>query len=1076
MTTVASDSDHRAGESGAAHAAIEAIERLVPIQFGILYGCLADPSKTVYLGQWHGVLEGDLDLAALERAWRSVVSRHSILRTAFDWQLKAEPLQIVLREVAAPVEFVDLDALDRTAQDERVAAFLAADRARGFDLARPPLMRLAVLRLAPRRHMLVWTRHHLVCDGWSLAELFGELFESYRDLRDGRLPALPPAVPYARYVKWLNARDLPADERFWAERLAMFDGDFPAAEATDGAARHFCEQVRVIEADRLAELRTACRIHRITLNTLVQGAWSLVLARHRDRDDVVFGATETIRPDDDGESGRCLGPQINTLPVAVRTWSDAPVGDWLRALQASAVAGRRHGKISLPEIAACCGARRGQALFDSVLVFQNYPLQAAALPPDFGLALGAVEDVSIPDLPLNLIVEPGEHLLCRLIHDGGAVDEAQAKDLLRSLEAALHALADAGDAALRSVDIRPDLRPAPIAFGPHPADDGHTVLHRIASAPDTAIAVVQADREISYGELKRRAQNIARVLLREVGPGRRIGLLCRPSLESIIALLAIQWSGGAYVPFDPAMPRARLAGMIADAGLAAVLVDPAVDAAPLLEGERLPVLPFARLDAAPETGDPLPPPAPDTLAYVIFTSGSTGRPKGVMVPHRTLSAIIEARQAIFPEPIGGALLTFPLFFDGSVTVTFATLARGARLVLPDPSPVLDPAVLCRTIARAGVTHTLMVPSLHGALLEAAAPGQLTGLTTCSVAGEACEGRLVRRHLADLPNAALINEYGPTEATVWATSYRCVAADAGSGTPIGRPIDGVRIHLLDAHLRPVPAGAPGEIFIGGRGVAWGYIGNPALTAEKFLPDPWAAEAGARMYRTGDRAVLRADGNLLFLGRTDHQIKLRGYRIEPGEIEAALCAEPGVAEAVVLVRGTPETGERLVAYVAGRPGGPVRGAIALQSAVAAKLPSYMVPTVVVLPAFPRLPSGKLDRRSLPEPAEELQDHGPAPEFGDEEALAALWREVLGRSVISATSNFFDLGGTSLLGMRLVAQVRARLGGQIELYDLFRHPTVRALAPLVAASRQGTTRDAGPIVRRARQRVAGAPGTGG
>jgi acyl-coenzyme A synthetase/AMP-(fatty) acid ligase len=332
------------------------------------------------------------------------------------------------------------------------------------------------------------------------------------------------------------------------------------------------------------------------------------------------------------------------------------------------------------------------------------------------------------------------------------------------------------------------------------------------------------------------------------------------------------------------------------------------------------------------------------------------------------------------------LLTFPLFFDGSVTVMFATLARGARLVLPDPSPVLDPAALCRTIARARITHTLMVPSLHGALLEAATPGEFASLTTCSVAGEACEGQLVRRHLADLPNAALVNEYGPTEATVWATSHRCVAADAESGTPIGRAIDGVRIHLLDAHLRPVPAGAAGEIFIGGRGVAWGYVGNPALTAEKFLPDPWSAEPGARMYRTGDRAVRRADGNLLFLGRTDHQIKLRGYRIEPGEIEAALCAEPGIAEAVVLVRGTPEAGERLVAYVTGRPGQPIPGAAALQSAVAAKLPSYMVPTVVVLPAFPRLPSGKLDRRALPEPVEGPADHGPAPEPGDAVARGA------------------------------------------------------------------------------------------
>jgi amino acid adenylation domain-containing protein len=609
------------------------------------------------------------------------------------------------------------------------------------------------------------------------------------------------------------------------------------------------------------------------------------------------------------------------------------------------------------------------------------------------------------------------------------------------------------------------------------------VLHRIAAAAEDAVALVQGDTEITYAALRRRVAMLAAALCRRLGPGQRIGLLGRPSIESIIGLLAIQWSGGAYVPLDPAMPGPRLAAMMADAQLVAVLVDPAADGAILRDiAGGPPILNYVDMTAAGALHAPLVLPAPEALAYIIFTSGSTGRPKGVAVAHRSLLAIVNVRTDVFPEPVGAALLTFPLIFDGSVMILFATLARGARLVLPELAPEsalpLDPLALCRTIARARVTHTVMVPSLHAALLDAAAPGELDGLVACAVAGEACDGDLVRRHYAALPNTALVNEYGPTEATVWASAYRCRPDDPGASAPIGFPIRGTAIYLLDAHQRPVLPGAPGEIVIGGRGVALGYVGNAALTAERFLPDPWfsdpsAGEAGGRMYRTGDLAAARADGALLFLGRSDQQIKLRGYRIEPGEIEAALRAEPGVAEAVVLARGTAERAERLVGYVVGRDGAEAPEPRALQTALAAKLPGYMVPNVVVLPALPRLPSGKLDRAALPDPADDVgcetgAESGSAPAPGEEAALAAVWCAVLRREVVSATADFFDLGGTSLLGMRLVAQIRAGLGAPIALYDLFRYPTIRSLAPVVAGARAQATVAPAAIPRRERQRV--------
>ena len=1070
MKNVTGAPKHDDGAS-APRGAIESIEQLVPMQFGILYGCLTDESKKVYMGQWVGTLLGPFDPAAFKQAWQLVVDRHTILRTAFEWQLKADPIQIVIRNVPVAVEFLDLsDTADTVTLDDQVKSFLQADCTKGFDLARPPLMRLALLRLSPQRHVLVWTRHHLICDGWSLAELFDELFTCYHAILDGHAPDLPPAVPFGRYVAWWTARDLQSAEQFWRERLVSLHFGAVMASARRGTETDFSEQIRLIDSSRLADFRDACRAHRVTLNTLVQGAWALVLARHRDSDDVVFGATETMRPDDIDLNERCLGPQINTLPVVVRAWQGSGAGAWLRAVQASAIAARQHGKISLPEIAACCGSGRGQDLFDSVLVFQNYPTQASALPKELGLTLESAQDISIPDLPINLIVEPGDHLLCRLIHDRTRVDDNEAKSLLQSLDAALQALAKADAAPLWTVDIRPDLQPRYAGLTVPSADPQITILHHIAEAPDEAIALVQGGRQLTFGELRGRAKGVAGGLVQQCGAGKRIGLLCRHSIESVIAVLGILWSGGAYVPLDPTLPRARLAGMASDADLSAVVADPAVDAGPGIQSEMpVPVLPFASLDGAVARRLVLPAVTPNSLAYVIFTSGSTGRPKGVMVPHHALLAIIDARPAVFPEPIGGALLTFPLFFDGSVTMLFSTLARGARLVLPDPSPVIDATALCRTIARAGVTHTLMVPSLYAALLEAAEPAQLRGLTTCAVAGEACDAGLVRRHFNDLPRAALVNEYGPTETTVWATLHRCHPDDGNGIVPIGRAIKGVRVYLLDSHLRPTVPGTAGEVFIAGCGISWGYVGNPGLTAERFLPDPWSVVPGARMYRTGDRAVTRADGHLVFLGRNDRQIKLRGYRIELGEIEAALAGEPGAAEIAVLVRGDPP---RLVAYVTGRPGEPMADQKGLQQALVARVPAYMVPTIVVLPSFPRLPNGKLDRNSLHDPIDGAADPGPAPEPGDEAALAALWREVLGCDFVSATRDFFDLGGTSLLGMRLVALIRTKLGSRIELYDLFRNPTVRALARVVATDRVMTPGGVGPIARRQRPRVTAAP----
>ncbi len=1026
----------------------------------MLYGCLADPSKTVYCGQLQIPLRGTLDLAIMRNAWQSVVERHDILRTAFDWELKSEPLQIVLARVETDVDFLDLTMMSDEEREIQLAAFLADDLGHGFNLHQPPLMRLAIARLGVDHHTLIWTRHHLTCDGWSLAVMFSELFTIYAALRDRRVIDLPVARPFANYVQWWQTRDQQALQRFWADRLSAFEFAGTQAPASEVSFR---ETVRILDRPVMESIRAACRTHRITVNTMSQGAWALVLNRHRGIDDVVFGATEAIRPDE--EEGICLGPKINTLPVRIQIDPQARIGDWLRGIQASAAAGRQHGRAALSEIASACGLREGRALFDSVLVFQNYPLDGASAPESAGLCLGPTQDASTPDLPLTLVVEPATELTCRLIHERERFSDAAADDLLESFMGALLALANAGTVPVRLLDIRPDLLPALEATDAAP---GGTVLHRIAAVPPEDCAIIAGSARITFGALVQRAHAIGRAIETRFGRGQHIGLACAHSSDSIAALLGIQWTGGAYVPLDPRLPPSRLAAMAADATLATIIVDPAVDAATEMTSVP-PLIGLAELEAGSEQGNAPDLPTPDALAYIIFTSGSTGRPKGVAVTHRNLIASVAARPAIYPEQVERALLTFPLIFDGSVLGLFSTLAQGGTIVLPDPAPVPDPVALCRLIARLGVTHTVMVPSLHAALLDAAAPGQLSSLIACGVAGEVCEPRLVAQHFAMLPGTALVNEYGPTEATVWASAYRCQPKDANGPVPIGKAVPGTRLYLLDRHLRPVPIETTGEIYIGGTGVAAGYVGNASMTAERFLPDPWsgqpgARQTGARMYRTGDLAVARPDGVLTFQGRADQQIKLRGYRIEPGEIEAALLSAPCVAEAVVSLRSDDGT-DRLVAYVVPRPGDAAESS-ALRAMLAARLPNYMVPHVVVLPDLPRLPSGKLDRGSLPAVAQDITVTGDTPVGADEIALVELWGKVLGHTAIPVNEDFFALGGTSLLGMRLVAQIRTRLAPQMELHHLLRHPTVRELALIVRDCR---TEAAAPvaIARRARQR---------
>ncbi len=1067
---------------------IEDVYPLSPLQAGLLSEALVGDG--VYVGQWCGTFAGALDADAFEQAWCGVVDRHTALRTGFDWKRRAEPFQYVLRRAEPEFARHDWSGLPAAEQESARAAFLAADRERGFDLGKPPLLRFALLRLGPDRWDFVWTRHHLVVDGWSLALLWQEALERYAALAAGRPAAFPAATPYRLYVEESRRQDRAAARQHWRARLAGFEpptplpADWPGRAGRPDGRREMTERSALLPAAEAAQLRRFARAHGLTPSTLLQGAWALILGRHGGVDDVVFGVTCSGRSAALPGSESMVGLLINTLPLRTRLDNAAPVAPWLRQLQAEAVALREHEVSPLDRLPEWAGLPRGVPLFESVLLFQNYPQSDPETEAAPGLRLAAVEDRSAPHNALSLVAEArGEMITLRAIFDAARLSPAAAGRLLRQVGDLLGELAAPGERLLRDLPLLGLAERHQLLYewndtgaaGPEQEEIelAHRLFERQAAERPDRVAFVQGNLTLSYGELARRTDRLARRLeALGAGPEVRVGVALAPSPEAISALFAVLAAGAAYVPFAPDLPPARLAGLAADAGLRLLVHGPdfqgglpAGIAGVCLDGagDGPDRAAFGSRKAAPD---------PDGLAYVIHTSGSSGRPKGVMVSHRSLAASLAARRRAFPEPVDRWLLLMPLAFDGSLPPIFGTLTTGGELHLPPAGDERQPPRLAALIEERRISHLLAVPALHGLLLATPAAhgsdgARLASLRTCLVAGEACPAELARAHRAALPAAELVNEYGPTEGTVWCTLHRVTGAEggeeAGATVPIGRPIPGARIHLADARGDLAPLGAAAELLLGGPGVARGYLGLPGPTADRFRPDPWSGEPGSRLYRTGDRVRHLGGGAIEFLGRIDRQVKIRGHRIEPGEIEALLASHPAVGESAVVARPRPDGSPRLVAYVAPRSAAAgLPPAEELRRFLAERLPAYMLPDeLVALAAFPLTATGKLDRQALSETAETAEpaelatrphaaneDDRPAGEV--EQTVARIWGEVFQRPRIGRQEDFFALGGDSLAAMRVNAALHAAFGIALPLQRIFAAPTVARLAAEIARER--------------------------
>ncbi|GII04686.1 non-ribosomal peptide synthetase [Planobispora takensis] len=1064
-------------------------DRPIPLSFGQERLWFMDqfiPGNTAYTIPISLRLRGRLDPDRLELALRAVVARHESLRMRFPAGEDGQPYVLVGEEA-------EIGLRRLTAGDEAAAAqILSAEMARPFDLASDPPIRSALVRLAEDDHVLLVTVHHIVADGWSIEILTEEL----RALYGGAdLPDLE--IQYGDYALWQRERPVSeADLDYWRARLAgvpplelPVDGRRPAEQTYDGASHAFLLDRELVEA-----VAGLARREGATLHMAVLAAYQALLGRYCGQDDFAVGSPVGGRPRRELEG--MIGLFINVLAVRADLGGDPSFRELLDRVRRSTTDSYAHQELPFERLVGELGVVRDVSrppVFQVGLAFQSY--RDARRPAWPGLSAEPFDLQARGarfELELFLEEEP-EGLRGLLIYNRDLFGADTVAALASHFEALLRAAAAAPDTRISELEILPPAERERIlahAAGPRePYDDeatlGSLFEAQAARTPD-AVAVEFEDVRLTYAELDGRANRLAH-RLRElgVGPGSRVAVCAERSPELVAGLLGVLKAGGAYVPLDPDYPADRLAFMLSDAGAAVLLLQQAV-------GDRLPptgaqAAPGAPPEAAspgapphgspprdapphgpvtvslddPLTGYPATPPPPaatsSDVAYMIYTSGSTGRPKGVPNTHAGIGNRLDWMQRAYRLSGDDVVLQkTPAGFDVSVWEFFWPLITGARLLLARPGGHRDTAYLRDLIASRGVTTMHFVPSMLAAFLTEEDLERCSPLRRVVCSGEELPPHVAERFFARLPQVELYNLYGPTEAAVDVTLWRCAPGDAT--VPIGRPVQNTTLYVLDRHLRPVPFGVPGELHIGGVQLATGYHDRPALTAERFVPDPFGPP-GARLYRTGDLVRLRRDGAIVFLGRIDTQVKIRGQRIELGEIEAVLREQPGVGEAVVTVREDGAAGDRrLVAYVvpgeAGDASDMTVDTAVLRSSLRAALPDAMVPSaIVVLEALPLSPNGKLDRSALPAPQRHGEEggRGTEPATPAERAIAEVWRELLGVEAVGSDDDFFELGGHSLMAVQAVARLRKALPGleggrAVGVMDLFKNPTVRALAELV------------------------------
>ena len=1047
---------------------------LSPMQQGMLFHYLKEPHSGVDIEQIVVHLPEAIASDRLEKAWQWLVRRHDILRTRFVWE-DSETQQEVLPDVAVPFVVEDARRLSKTDQGERLKSFLQTDRVRGFDLRHAPMLRLTLFQWDKASFSLVWTFHHALLDGRSYPVVLREVFEAYAELGTGAISERPQPFAYRRYIEWLRQEKFDAAESFWKKQLAGFTAATPLVvdhpSSADGNTYQQGEAWEKIDSIVTTELRKLAQIHNLTLNSIVMGAWAMLLHRYSREEDIVFAATRACRRSSVPDAAETIGLFINTVPVRVRIKDDDALISVFKDLRKLWLEMRPYEHTPLTRVKAVSQVPPSQPLFETLLVFENYRLDTVMRSLGGVWASREVELHELTNFPITLAAYDGEELAFKIEFDRRRLDDAAIRRMLGHLRRVLEGVrlnprACVGDLPLLTDVERKELVEernfhAQTHAGSHLPLDGGATLHQLFEDQVTAhpeeVALTCDGISLTYAQLNTQANRLARHLLKYgVKRDALVGLCLDRTEQLMIAILAILKAGGAYLPIDLAYPADRLAFMLEDSQAPVVLTQSKLtDNFPRTRAKLLcidEILAHPKTDGKEEN---LPSTsAPDDLAYVIYTSGTTGKPKGSLITHRNVTRLFAATQHWFAFDDRDVWTLFhSCAFDFSVWEMWGALLYGGRLVVVPFLVSRSPEAFYELLAKERVTVLNQTPSAFRQLIQAEESiGQKDlALRYIIFGGEALEMQTLRpwfgRHGDQKPT--LVNMYGITETTVHVTYRPLSKEDLKSGSVIGEPVPDLRIYILDPQRQPVPIGVPGEMYVGGAGLARGYLHRPELTAERFIADHLTGRQGSRLYKTGDLARFLPGHDIEYLGRIDDQVKIRGFRIELGEIESVLSQHPSIRQSVVLAREDEPGAKRLVAYLVATP--PVPEVSALREHLKKQLPEYMIPAVFVfLDKLPLTNNGKVDRKALPIPEQqrpELAGRYVQPRTPAEEKLAGIWSKALRVERVGVNDNFFELGGDSILSIQIISAAR-REGLQLTPTLLFAHQTIAELAAAASA----------------------------
>jgi amino acid adenylation domain-containing protein/non-ribosomal peptide synthase protein (TIGR01720 family) len=1050
---------------------------LSPMQQGMLFHCLKEPHSGVDIEQLVIHLPEAIDVPRLQAAWRWLVSRHDILRAQFAWEGIGHPQQEIVPEVAVPFYVEDERHLSSENQRERLQSFLRSDRLRGFDLDRAPLLRLTLFQWNDASFSLVWTFHHALLDGRCFPILLREVFEAYAELETSEISARPTPFTYRHYIDWLAKEDFAAAEVHWKNLLRGFTASTPLTvdrkTPSDVVVYRQGEAWEILDGATTAELRELAEEHGLTLNSLVMGAWAILLHRYSGEEDVVFGATRACRKSSVENADQTVGIFINTVPVRVRLRGDEGVLSICKNIRRQWLEMRAYEHTPLARVKASSQVPPSQPLFETLLIFENYRLDATMRSLGGSWSERQVELHELTNFPITLAAYGGEELSLKIEFDRNRLDEVVIQRLLGHLRCLLEGTVANPLAKICHLPLMGDVErqelicdfnvPAEAPLSNNLPMDGGATLHGLfeaqASRQPESVALTCDGESLTYQELNSRANQVARELLKfAVVPDTLVGLCLDRSNELVIAILGILKAGGAYLPIDLAYPADRLAFMLEDAQASLLLTHSKLSGK--VPSTKSKVLYLDEILTGPMDGvdaENLPSVAgPDHLAYVIYTSGTTGKPKGSLITHRNAVRLFPATEHWYGFNERDVWTLFhSSAFDFSVWEMWGALLYGGRVVVVPFMVSRSPEAFYELLAREQVTVLNQTPSAFRQLTQAEeAMGQKPlALRYVIFGGEALEMQSLRpwfdRHGDQKPQ--LVNMYGITETTVHVTYRRLSKDDLGSGSVIGVPLPDLQIYILDSERQPVPICVPGEMYVGGAGLARGYLRRPELTAERFVPDHLTGISNSRLYRTGDLARFLPGRDIEYLGRIDDQVKIRGFRIELGEIESVLCQHTAVREATVIAREDVPGTKRLVAYLTTSQPAPEVGE--LRDHLKQKLPEYMVPAAFTfLERLPLSNNGKIDRKALPPPEQQRPDlvgRYVEPRTSVEKALAAIWSKGLRVEQIGVNDNFFELGGDSILSIQIISAAR-RQGLMLTPKLLFSHQTIATLAAVTEVTK--------------------------